>query len=358
VVATGVVAGSLVSCSPDQPGASTSPSPTTSSASTASSTPSSSPTPSPTKVGVAAPSVVFEREVLDGGRFLMAYDLGTGKVRTLAPIGRDDQPTVNRAGTGVVVVTHTGRVTNPNTPWLQSGTGSHLVLISLVDGSRRPLTQTVKGGFDSSPTWNRAGDGWIYFLRSGRLMRVRAGTGQVEPVPHGDGVSQYVLEPGGKTAWVSARWCGSPQCRLNLVTGAAEPHSFQAAVGGDVAWSPDGAWLAYAPNMCGVPSCPSLYVQRWPDGRRRTILNAPQTDGVPKKWALFGVVGWQPDDERVVLQTTRLAWTARPGSKVKLLGQRILLVDRTDGRSRPIGPRSVWDRTFDVWSPPVESSTG
>jgi hypothetical protein len=307
-------------------------------------------------VGVAEASVVFPRELTNGDRVLMAYGFATGQVQTLAPLDREDHPSVNRSGAVVVVVTHTGRATNSDTPWIQSGTGSHLTLVNLADGSRRQLTPTVKGQFDVSPTWNRAGDGWIYFLRSERLMRVRSGTGQVEPVPHGHGISTFVLEPGGTTAWVYARWCFpgdgcGGEWRLNLITGAVEPHAFQTPVGGDLAWSPDGAWVAYAPNMCGVPSCPSLFIQRWPNGVRRTLLEAPRPDGVPTKWSVYGAVGWQPDDSRVVLQTTRLAWTAQPYSPVKLLGQRILLVDRTNGSWDAIGPRTVRDQDFDVWSP-------
>jgi hypothetical protein len=286
----------------------------------------------------------------------MAYG-PSGQTRTLVPLGRDDEPTVSPDGTEVVVTTHTGPISRRDArwaPWRLSGTGTHLTLISLVDGSRQPLTHQVKGRFDTSPTWNRAGDGWVYFLRSGRLMRLLPRTDEVRHVPHGDGISQFVLEPGGKTAWVEASWCRPGDgCggawRLDLGSGAVKPHTFDPAVSGDLAWSPDGARLAYAPNACGFPSCPALYVQRWPDGRLRPVLEAPSSDGVPRAWTVYGTVGWQSGHQRVVLQTTRLAWAHDPYGKVEVLGQRILLVDPADGSSVPIGGRSERDQDFDVW---------
>jgi hypothetical protein len=352
MTAIAVAVGCLAGCSQERP--STAPSPSPTSSRTWSSTP-PSPSTSPAEPGLTTDSVVFARERLDGSRFLMAYGFESAQTRTLVAIGRADEPTVDPTGTAVVVSVYTGRITQPDLSWAQSGTGSHLVLINLDDGSRRALTRKVKGVFDTSPAWNRAGDGWVYFLRSERLLRVQPDTGQLQRVPHGNGISQFVLESGGKTAWVYSRWCFpgdgcGGEWRLNLVTGAVRPHTFRAVVGGDVTWSPDGTWVAYAPNACGVPSCPALYVQRWPDGRRHAVLEAPNANTVPQKWTVFGTVGWQPDNARVVLQTTRLSWADRPYGEVKLLGQRILLVDRTDGSSIAIGPRSVRDQDFDVWS--------
>ena len=76
-------------------------------------------------------------------------------------------------------------------PWIESGTASHLVMIDLTTGERQPLTAPTEGVLDHAPIWNRSGDGWVYFLRSGSavatgaLWRVDPSTGDLEQVPHG-----------------------------------------------------------------------------------------------------------------------------------------------------------------------------
>jgi len=174
-------------------------------------------------------------------------------------------------------------------------------------------------------------------------------------------MSQFVLEPGGHTAWVEAGWCDAPDSgcggawRLDLRSGHVVRHPFDPAVGGDLAWTADGAWLAYSENGCGVPTCPVLLIKRWPDGEPRGLLSMPPDEGTTATWHAFGQVGWHPDASIVVLQANRFSWNMAEAAEPLLLEQRILLVDTTDGSSTPIGPASADDLSFDVWSPPATS---
>jgi hypothetical protein len=327
--------------------------------------PSTAETPSPTpESGLTGPTVVAVRELPDDSRVLVAYDLDDGKTRQLTTLQREDHPTVDATGTSVVVEQYTG--TEDPRSWIQSGTASHLVLIDLTTGARRELTSQHSGVFDRQPSLNRSGDGWVYFLRSGpgvqtgALWRVDPGTGDVQQVPqgavqeapNGAGISQFVLEPGGESAWVQAGWCreAGQGCggafRLDLHTGAVTPHPFDPVMSGNLAWSNDGAWLAYSSNLGGAPGWPELTITPWPGGEPRTLLK--MSEGA----ALFGQVGWHPDGRTIVLQTrsNALSEDSEPTP-----WQRILLVDTEDGSSTPIGPASVSDQSFDVWAPPATS---
>jgi hypothetical protein len=324
--------------------------------------PSTTTTPSPTPgPALTGPTVVVVRQLSDGSRVLVAYGLDDGATRRLTTLQREDHPSVDAAGTSVVVEQYTGTADPKSRS--QAGTASHLVLVDLATGARRDLTTEKAGVLDQWPAWNRAGDGWVYFQRSvpatetSGLWRADPSTGEVEEVPHGSGVfgERFVLEPGGRTAWVWAGWCDEAgQCggswRLDLTTGTYSRHPFDKVVGGELAWTPDGTWFAYSQTACGVPSCSELDIKRWPDGEPRTLLS---DEGSTASWQVYGQVGWHPDASIVVLRTDRFSWKTDEQTEPQLLEQRILLVDTADGSTTPIGPASVLDQSFDVWAPPA-----
>jgi hypothetical protein len=352
-----------------------------------------SPTPSPTpESGLTGPTVVAARQLSDDSRVLVAYDLDDGTTRQLATLQREDHPTVDATGTSVVVEQYTGTPDPALQSWRETGTGSHLVLIDLTTGARQELTTEHSGVFDRQPVWNRTGDGWVYFLRVGPavttmaswagadLWRVSPVTGDLQKVPHGavqqapadTGIRQFVLEPGGRTAWVQTdlfiETGGQNQAvgRLDLATGRVTRHPYDPGPdlgqGVSLAWSPDGAWFALTDNAGGVPPSAGLAIQRWPDGEARGLMSRqPDTEGATWTWEEFGQVGWHPDDSAVVLRVTRLSWDTAVEVPVGTpvggtpVGSRILLVDITDGSSTPIGPASVDDQSFDVWAPPATS---
>jgi hypothetical protein len=346
--------------------------------------PSTSVPPSPTPESVlAGPTIVAARQLSDGTRVLVAYDLDDGTTRELATLQREDHPTLDATGTAVVVEQYTGAPDPALQSWRETGTGSHLVLVDLTTGARRELTSEHPGVFDTQPAWNRSGDGWVYFLRSGpadttaELWRASPVTGEVRVVPHGavrqapadTGIRQFVLEPGGRTAWVQTELfigeTGQNQAagRLDLATGVVTRHPFDPIEGQfGVAWSPDGAWFAVTSNAGGVPQSAGLTIRRWPDGEGRGLMSRqPDTEGATWTWEVFGQVGWHPDDSAVVLRVTRLSWDTAvevprgaPTGPTPV-GTQILLVDATDGSSTPIGPASVDDQSFDVWAPPATS---
>jgi hypothetical protein len=332
--------------------------------------PSTSVPPSPTPESVlAGPTIVAARQLSDDSRVLVAYDLDDGTTRELAKLQREDHPTVDATGTAVVLEQYTGAPDPAAQSWRETGTGSHLVLIDLTTGARRELTPEHSGFFDFEPSWNRSGDGWVYFLRSGpadkttpyvietpALWRVEPSTGDLQKVPQvpqgtvhesdkGASMLQFVLEPGGHTAWVEAGWCDAPESgcggawRLDLRSGHVVRHPFDPPVTVNLAWTPDGAWLAYSANLGGAPSWPELTITPWPipanwgadmpGGKSRTPLRMPE--GARS----FGQVGWHPDGSSVVLQTN--------------IG--LLLVDITDGSTTQISPASADDQSFDVWGP-------
>ena len=358
---TSMVVGLLVLAGAAACGDSETPPSTRTTTASPSTTTSPSPTPEPLLDG---PTVVAVRQLSDGSRVLVAHDLVDGTTRQLTTLQREDHPTLDAAGTSVVVEQYTG--TAAPRPWVTSGTASHLVQINLDTGGHGQLTETTEGVFDHAPIWNRPFDGWVYFIRSGpavetaALWRVDPATGNVGQVPlnavqeapNGAGISQFVLEPHGRAAWVQADWCDDTGAcggahRLDLVNGTVSRHAFDPAVGGNLAWTPDGAWLAYSSNLGGAPGWPELTITPWPGGEPRTLLKMPEGA------ALFGQVGWQPDGSVVVLQTR--SSSSSEGSETTQPEQRILLVDTTDGSSTPIGPSSVSDLSFDVWAPPAVS---
>jgi len=198
---------------------------------------------------------VLVRQLPDRRRFLMAYDLASGWTRQLVALGRDDRPTVDPTGISGVMETSTGPLTGPSSA--PAGTASHLELIDLVSGVWSPLTPATEGVFDTRPVFNRAGDGWVYFLRSdsashgetAKLLRVDPNTGAVQAVL-GSGVGQFALEPGGLTALVYAGWClADGSCggawRLDLSTGRFVVHPFDPVLEGALAWTADGSWFAH-----------------------------------------------------------------------------------------------------------------
>jgi hypothetical protein len=120
------------------------------------------------------------------------------------------------------------------------------VLVDLATGASRSLTPEKAGVFDAA--------------EASGLWRVDPVGGDVEEVPGGTDVSQAVLEPGGRTAWVESSRCDDTgQCggawRLELETGTATRHPFDLTVGGDLAWTPDGSRLAASPT--GAASRPA-----------------------------------------------------------------------------------------------------
>jgi hypothetical protein len=319
------------------------------------------PTPSPTKESaLTGPTVVAARQLSDDSRVLVAYDLDDGTTRELATLQREDHPTVDATGTSVVVQQYTGTAEAGKGPWGRPGTGAHLVLIDLATGARQRLTATTEGVFDQDAVWNRDGDGLVYFVRwdpNGHrsLWRVDPSSDEVEQAPHGDGVSQFVLEPGGRTAWVQGGWGTGGAWRLDLATGSVTRHPFDPMVGGDLAWTPDGTWLAYSEHWGGVPTASDLLVERWPDGTPRTLMSTGPEKVGATTWHAFPQVGWEPEGSTVIVQDTRYSWDTPWDNDSTRVEQRILLVDTAGGSTTPIGPASVNDLSFDVWAPPATS---
>jgi hypothetical protein len=329
--------------------------------------PTATPSPAPESV-LGGPTVVAARQLSDGSRVLIAYDLGDGTTKQLTTLQREDHPTVDATGTSVVVQQYTG--TAETDPWGKPGTGSHLVLIDLATGARGALTAATRGVLDQAPVWNRTGDGWVYFVRTvdagtasamSTLWRVDPSTGDVQRAPQAADVpvSRFVVERDGQIAWVQAGWCDK-DCggawRLDLTTGGHTRHQFDPVSGGDWAWTPDGTRLAYSAHEGGVPGGASLVITGWPDGTPRTLMSTkPEEVGGTTTWHAFLQVGWEPDGSAVIVQDTQYSWDSPGDLDSVQVEQRILLVDTADGSTTPIGPASVHDLSFDVWAPPATS---
>jgi Tol biopolymer transport system component len=126
---------------------------------------------------------------------LVAYDLDDGTTRRLTTLESHDRtPTVDAAGTAVVVANYPVPPNEPEPTSADHVLTSHLVLVDLSTGGRRTLTEQTDGVAAQSPQWNRVGDGWVYFTRAdynahtSGLWRVDPSTGEVEEVPNGAGV--------------------------------------------------------------------------------------------------------------------------------------------------------------------------
>jgi hypothetical protein len=355
------------------------------------STPSTTMTPSPTPSSapesqLTGPTVVVVRELSDGSRVLVAYDLDDGTARQLTTLEGDCHPTVDATGTSVVVA----HITTPDGAscvrgaYVDSVGTSHLVLIDLATGDRQVLTEQREGVMDLWPAWNRAGDGWVYFKRRDSvahttgLWRVDPSTGEVQEVLSGEGMywAHFAVEPGGRSIWVSLQPCQFDEAipcdessvneaaapaqftRLDLTTGSISLHPFDNGGSGsiyDVAWTPDGGWFAYARKEGLYPYTARLLITRWPDGTPRTLLTMPPDEGATTAWHQLNQVGWHPDASVVVLQDMVLSKKTAEPSSFQVPEERILVVDTANSSAFPIGPASVRDLSFDVWAPPATS---
>ncbi|MGB2839674.1 MAG: hypothetical protein WBC76_07565 [Actinomycetes bacterium] len=356
--ALALVGGLAVGCGgADEPG--TTPTPTVTVTATTSRPPTTSePSPEP---GLARAKVVLVREFPDGQRALVAYDFSTGKSRRLVDLSRDEDPTVSPDGTQVVLVRANGPWRDPRDHEWLAKSGSHLVLIDLVDGGETVLTDIPSGQKVSSPEWNRS-DGWIYFLgpvgRSATgLVRLNPDTMQREPVPHGRGVTRFVLEPDGTHALISVAdvWCRTVQLpldkcqtprewRLDLGTGSFRRHPVQ-AFEADLAWTPTGSRLAAIQGGGGA----GLYTTNQPSSwfGPRNLLYAAVWD-LPSSITHFTGVAWEPDGSHVVLG-------AREG-RIRRLSPvfdrwYVSLIDRRTAERTDITPPGAADTSFDVWWP-------
>jgi Tol biopolymer transport system component len=305
---------------------------------------------------------VLVREFADGQRALVAYDFSTGSSRRLADLSRDENPTVSPDGTQVVLVRANGPWRDPRDQRWLAKSGSHLVLIDLVDGTETALTDIPSGQRVGSPQWNRS-DGWIYFLgpvgrsATGGLVRLNPETMQREPVPNGRGVGRFILEPDGTHALISVSdvWCRTVQLpvdecetphewRLDLGTGSFRSHPVQ-AFEADVAWTPTGSRLAATQGGGGA----GLYVTNQPSSwfRSRNLLYAAVWE-LPSSITHFTGVAWEPDGSHVVLGS-------REGriQRFSPVFDRwyVSLIDRRTGERTDLTPRGVADTSFDVWWP-------
>ena len=344
----------------DQSGTSASPTPTLTVTATTSASPTTSkPSPEP---GLTRSKVVLVREFADGQRALVAYDFSTGRSRRLVDLSRDEDPTVSPDGTQVVLVRANGPWRDPRDHEWLAKSGSHLVLIDLVDGQETVLTDIPSGQKVYSPQWNRADD-WVYFLgpvgRSATgLVRLNPDTMQREPVPHGRGVIRFVLEPNGTHALISVAdvWCRTVQLpldkcqtprewRLDLGTGSFRSHPVQ-AFEANVAWTPTGGRMAAVQigserSVLYVTTQPALWRQP------RNLLYRAAYDPPASITHLTGV-GWQPDGSHVVLG-------AREGHMQRWYAVfdrwYVSLIDRRTGERTDITPPKAADTSFDVWWP-------
>jgi hypothetical protein len=358
VAALSLVGGLAVGCGgADEPGAAPSPSLTVTVT-----TPPAPATGKPVREpGPDRPKVVLVREFADGQRALIAYDFSTGKSRRLADLSRDEDPTVSPDGTQVVIVRANGPWRDPRDHQWLAKSGSHLVLIDLVDGRETVLTDIPSGQKVYSPEWNRE-DGWVYFVgpvgRSATgLVRLNPDTMQREPVPNGRGVIRFILEPDGTHALISVSdvWCRTVELpldrcqtphewRLDVGTGSFRTHPVQ-AFEADVAWTPTGSWLAAIQGGGGA----GLYVTTQPRSwyRTRNLLYAAAWD-LPSSITHFTGVGWQPDGSHVVLG-------AREGHMQRWYAVfdrwYVSLIDRQTGERVDITPPKVADTSFEVWWP-------
>ncbi len=361
VVAVGALSllgGLAVGCGgADRPGGAASPTPSL----TVTATTSAPPVTNKPDPGLTRAKVVLVREFADGERALVAYDFETGRSRRLVDLSRDEDPTVSPDGTQVVLVRANGPWRDPRDQQWLAKSGSHLVQINLVDRSEIVLTDIPSGQKVYSPQWNRE-DGWVYFLRREGpgppvLVRLNPDTMQREPVPHGRGVTRFVLEPDGTHALISVSdvWCRTVQLpldkcqtphewRLDLGTGSFRSHPVQ-AFEAIVAWTPTGSRLAATQGGGGA----SLYATNRPSSwsSSRNLLYTAVWD-LPSSITHFTGVGWEPDGSRVVLG-------AREGHSQKwyVVFDRwyVSLIDRRTGERTDITPPRAADTSFDVWWP-------
>ncbi len=359
-----VLAGGLVACGGDSDQSSSSPSPSLSTSRPVATTP-ASPTDDAVPV-LTQPSVIIVRELPDGERMLVAYDLADGTLEELVSLSRDEDPTVSPDGEQVVLVRANGPLRDPVTNRWSAKSGAHLVLIDLVDGDERMLTPVAYRTRRYSPQWNHV-DGWVYYLEQAehdpmRLMRVNPETAQTERVPHGRSVTGFTLQPDERYAWVRATWCADRRAgcpceawRLDLTSGLATLHRAQVCEADSLVWAASGDRLAF--TATGDEGS-LLYVAPWPgtwqrpprqsSPASRRLYEGPGRPG--SSGTFFGSVGWTPEDRAVVLASRHATWGPNWSSPT-FDRWYVSLIDRRTGERTDITPRRAADTSFDVWWP-------
>lgn len=212
---------------------------------------------------------------------------------------------------------------------------------ALPDGDPDRLTED---GENSWPLWSSSGN-WIAFVKASALWVMRA--------DGNDALSLGPVTPGaGQIAW-------SPEAdRLAYISDGSlmlvNADSTQAVPVGNVsagegkqaralAWSADGAWLAFeaATGTGGkTPSEQGLWRVRADGSREQAVYLTPTPSQTQSHLA-----GWSPDGKNI------LFWQGVVSASLAADGQPLMTVSVRGGTPRRMAPIMLPYRTFLAWSP-------
>jgi len=177
--------------------------------------------------------------------------------------------------------------------------GGDIWVKALPDGEPQCLTTD---GRNQEPRWSPSGE-WLAFRKEAQVWLVQADGNASHPLWEGGPVSTFAWSPAeDRLAYVA----GSGVLRLETIhADGTDPATLLiplsiCALGqlGRIAWSPDGAWIAYE-WLERQPDQPLTYQGLWKvsaDGKEQTELYA---SGMPEKGVAL-LAGWSPDGQHIL----------------------------------------------------------
>ncbi|HZU12159.1 MAG TPA: hypothetical protein VFB58_04905 [Chloroflexota bacterium] len=210
----------------------------------------------------------------------------------------------------------------------------------LPDGKAYRLTQD---GGDSWPLWSPSGT-WLAFIRDQALWTMRADGGDAHslgPVAPGEGQVEWSVR-GDRLAYISDGGL--------ILTDADGSREVRVVSGGGgegaaaLAWSPDGAWLAYEAEV-RAPGKPPMEQGLWRVRADGTGSERISLSPAPAQ-IQYHLAGWSPDaSELLYWQGMQLS------ASLAADGEPLMAISLSGGSPHRIVPIMLPYRSFLAWSP-------
>jgi Tol biopolymer transport system component len=216
----------------------------------------------------------------------------------------------------------------------------NIYVADLSSGAQRQLTGD---GTDAEPRWSHSGQ-WIAYRDGNEVQVVRAdGSGQ-RGLSAGTNISQFAWSPSADTlAFVAGGLFTESADGAEQATLVPAPEDGRYGAVIDLAWSPDGAWIAF--DQTDVPQPPnsvdSMSLRRIrPDGSEATEVFDTNTPA-----GALTLAGWSPDGRQL------LFWPHVRSASLLADGAPLDLIAAQGGMPEQIVQIMLAYRDFVAWDP-------